>query len=381
MKRFLRIFFAALAILTGAYFIWSTLGRTPVAVNVQLHLDSTYVLNADSGKGNVIGINAYMTPDDYVSKPHFQSKLKGYLDLCRQKGWMNRKTVVIFPEHIGTCLVMEGEKRSVIQKTKVDEAVAGFVLSNFFSYIRSWFMAPDSTKDKVKHSVFATKGQRMADIYAAVFSSLAKEYGVTIIGGSILLQDPRVVRKRSIDLRNGSLENVTAVFNPDGTIRDAITRKAFPATDELTFIQKGRQLELPMYNLPVGNTSVMIGADAWYPERYEAARKDAVTLLAVPSYTPTDKSMGMKWQGYSGFDEPRDADTTDIGSITLRQAWEKYAMPARIRSINAPYGIAVSLRGKLWDLGTDGECIVYNRGQVFSPGPMQGASLVNVWIQ
>ena len=128
MKRFLQIFFAALAILTGAYFIWSTLGRTPGAVNVQLHLDSTYVLNADSGKGNVIGINAYMTPEDYVSRQHFQNKLKGYLEICRQKGWLNRKTVVVLPEHIGTWLVMEGEKRSVVRKAPVNEAVRGFVL-------------------------------------------------------------------------------------------------------------------------------------------------------------------------------------------------------------------------------------------------------------
>ena len=381
MKWFFRIFLTVLAILTGAYFIWSALGRTPGAIDVQLHLDSTYVLNTDSGKGNVIGINAYMTPDDYVSKQHFQSKLKGYLEVCKQKGWMNRRTVVIFPEHIGTWLVMESEKRSVIQKTTVDEAVQGFVLSNFFSYIRSWFMCPDSAANKVNHSVFATKGQRMADIYVAVFSSLAKEYGVTIIGGSILLQDPRVVRNKYIDLRNGSLENVTAVFNPDGTIRDVITRKAFPTADELPFIQKGKLSEQPMYDLPLGKTSVMICADTWYPESYEKVKSEAVTLVAVPSYTPTDKSMGKIWTGYSGFDEPKDVDTTDIGRITLREAWQKYAMPARIRSINAPYGMAVSLRGKLWDLGTDGEVIVYNRGQVFSPESMQGASLVNMWIQ
>lgn len=380
MKRFFKILATVLIILLGAYFIWSALGRTPGPVDVQLHLDSSYTLNTDSGKGNVIGINAYMVPSDYTSKLHFSQKLKGYMEECRKKGWLNAKTVVIFPEYIGTWLVVEGEKKSVYSSATIDQALQGFVFSNFFSYIRSWFMSPDSAADKVKHSVFATKGQRMADIYTDVFSGLAKEFGVTIVGGSILLQEPNV-RKNNIDLKNGSLENITAVFNPDGSIQPKLTRKAFPIQDELPFVKKCSPSELPIYNLPIGKTSVMICADSWFPESYQAVNADSLVLIAVPSYTQTDLSMGTKWLGYSGFDEPKDVDSTDIGKITLRDAWLKYTMPTRIKNIRTPYGMTVSLRGKLWDLGTDGELIVYNRGQVFCPASMEGASMVNLWLK
>jgi hypothetical protein len=71
MKKFFKILSTVLVLALSAYFIWSTVGRTPGPINVQLHLDSTYVLNADSGKGNVIGINAYMTPEDYSTADHF----------------------------------------------------------------------------------------------------------------------------------------------------------------------------------------------------------------------------------------------------------------------------------------------------------------------
>jgi hypothetical protein len=381
MKKFFKILSTLLVLALSAYFIWSTVGRTPGPINVQLHLDSTYVLNADSGKGNVIGINAYMTPEDYSTADHFEQKLNGYLAVCKEKGWLNPKTVVIFPEYIGAWLVVEGEKRSVYTKATVDEALTGFVMSNFFSYMHSWFMSPDSAADKVKHSVFATKGQRMADVYVAVFSKLAKQYGVTIVGGSTLLQEPRVLKNKRIDLRDGSLENITAVFNPDGSLQTALTRKAFPIADELPFVQKCPPSELPIYDLPIGKTSVMICADSWFPESYQAVNKDSLTLVAVPSYTQVNHSMGTKWVGYSGFDEPGDVDTTDIGRITLRDAWLKYTMPTRIRSIGTPYGMTVSLRGQLWDLGTDGELIVYNRGQVFCPPAMEGASMVNLWIE
>jgi len=374
------VLFSIIVLALGIYFIWSALGRTPSPINVSLHLDSSFVLNKDSGKGNVIGINAYMTPEDYASKDHFRAKLKGYLEVCREKSWLGEKTVVIFPEYIGAWLVVEGEKNSLYSKATSHEALTGFVFSNFFSYIRSWFISPDSAADKVKHSVFATKGQRMAEIYSSVFSSLAKEYKVTIIGGSILLQEPRVIRNRKISLSNGSLENISAVFNPDGSIQSALSRKAFPIADELPFIKKCPVSELPVYNLPIGKTTVMICADSWFPESYHAVNKDSLVFIAVPAYTHTDLSMGTKWTGYSGFGQPADVDSTDIGKITLREAWMKYTMPSRIKTIGTPYGMTVSLRGKLWDLGTDGELIVYNRGQIFSPQHLDGASMVNLWI-
>ena len=42
---------------------------------------------------------------------------------------------------------------------------------------------------------------------------------------------------------------------------------------------------------------------------------------------------------------------------------------------------SLAFSGKLWDLGTDGELIVYNKGDVFCPPPMNGASIVNLWIK
>ncbi len=380
MKKIFSILTTVILLLLGAYFLWSALDRTPPPVNVALHLDSTYEVNGDSGKGNVIGINAYMIPEDYASREHFFSKLDGYLKACKEKKWLNPKTVVIFPEYIGTWLVVEGEKRSAFTAATIDQALTGFVLSNFFSYIRSWFMSPDSALDKVKHSVFATKGQRMAYIYRRVFSELALKYRVTIIAGSTLLQEPEV-RRNKIILHNGSLENITAVFNPDGRMQDKLARKAFPIGDELPFVKKCAPSDLPVYSLPIGKTSVMICADSWYPESYKSVQQNGLQLIAVPSYTQKDHSMGTTWAGYSGFNEPADVDTTDIGKITLREAWMKYTMPARISSINTPYGMTVSLRGKLWDLGTDGELIVYNRGKIFSPAPTEGASMVSLWIQ
>jgi hypothetical protein len=240
-------------------------------------------------------------------------------------------------------------------------------------------MSPDSAKDKQKHSVFATKGERMGYLYSKVFEKLARKYGVTIIAGSTLLQAPRI-RNNILNPENGSLQNVTAVFKPNGKMYNKITRKAFPIGDELPFVEKCKPSDIGVYDLPIGKTSVMICADSWYPESFDAVASKGVQFVAVPSYTQIDGSMATPWAGYSGFAAPADVDPNDVGKITLRDAWLKYTMPTRITKINAPYGMTVSLRGKLWDLGTDGELIVYNRGQVWCPPATEGATMVNLWI-
>lgn len=379
MKKVFSLIALSLVILLAGYFLWAYTGRTPPSVIPDLHLDSSFVINANVDKGNVIGINAYMEPSDYATKEHFYAKLDGYLQECKRQNWLTPKTVVVFPEYIGAWLVVEGEKKSIYTDTTIDKALTTFVTSNFFRYIASWFMSPDSAMDKIKHAVFAFKGNRMARIYSEVFSALAKKYSVTIIGGSILLQNP-MVKKNKIIVKNGSLENITAVFNPDGSLQPTLTRKAFPIEDELPFVIRRKSSELPVYDLPIGKTAVMICADSWYPISYETIQQSGLTFIAVPAYTRSDHTMDSSWKGYSGSTPPTDVNTDDIGKITLQDAWLKYSMPARIQKTNIPFGMTISLRGKLWDLGSDGEWMIYNKGQVQSPKYREGASMICLWL-
>lgn len=379
MKKIIKILgVMVLAALVG-YLVWSNTGRNVTDFDTQLYLDTTFVLNADSGKGNVIGINPYMVPQDYSQKELFIKKIQGYLDICQKNGWFNKKTVVILPEYIGSWLVVEGEKNKIYEAETADKAIGAFVASNLFSYIHAWLMCPDDAEDKVKHSIFAMKGQHQANLYTNIFSQLSKQYGITIIAGSILLPNPEI-RKNKIITHKGSLENVTAVFDEHGQMFPILTRKGFPIKDEQPFITKCQPIKPGIYDLSVGKTAVMICADSWYPESYQAIKKANPQIIAVPSYTQKDFSMSTKWEGYSGFEAPDDVDPKDIGKITLKDAWLKYTLPSRIKSSGASYGMIVTLRGKLWDLGTDGELIIYNNGEIICPTPRNGASIVNLWI-
>ena len=380
MQRGFRIFSIILAVLLALYFSWSRMDRKSPPLDVQLHIDSLYAINADSGRGNIVGISPYMVPQDYASASHFQAKLDGYMQAAQLEGWLKPNTTVLFPEYIGTWLVVEGEKSQVYNAGSVHAAMGVFLGSNVFSFLRNWFMAPDEAEDKVRHSIFASKAERMARIYQDVFGRLAAKYRVTIVAGSILLQNPVIARNR-IRIGNGPIYNVTAVFNPDGSMQPKLVVKAFPIEDEKPFMVSGRAEEIPAFDLPAGKTSVVICADAWYPATYEAIRKNQASIILVPSYTQADKAMDQPWGGYSGYARPMDVDSMDIGKITLRDAWLKYTLPGRIKSSGAKYGLNVTLRGRLWDLGTDGEFIAVTPDSVYQGQRGDGASMVCVFIR
>jgi hypothetical protein len=381
MQRGFRIFSIILAILLAIYFSWSKLDRKEPPIDVQLQIDSTYTIHQDAGKGNIVGINAFMLPQDYASGDHFFAKLDGYLQAAKLEGWLSPKTTVLFPEYIGTWLIVEREKSSIYKAASVNEALSTFVRSNFFRYIRAWFMAPDGTEDRIKHSVFASKSERMARIYREEFSKLARKYQVTIVAGSIILQEPSVSKTGTILIENGPLYNVSAVFNPDGSLQKELILKSFPIEAEKPFIASSPIVQLPVFDLPLGKTSVVICADSWFPESYQAAAKKQARILLVPSYTQPNGAMDQPWTGYSGFAAPMDTDTLDIGRISLRDAWIKYTLPGRMKSSGAGVGVNVTLRGKLWDLGTDGEFIAVSKDSVYTGKPGSGASMVCLYLQ
>ena len=380
MQKGFRIFSVSLAVVLAAYFTWAGSGRKGPPVDVHLHIDTVYEMNTDAGKGNAVGVSPYMTPQDYASPQHFMSKLDGYMQAAQVRGWLTPRTVVVFPEYIGTWLVAEGEKRSMLESESVAEAMAVFIGSNFFSYLRDWFTAPDEAEDKVSHSVFSSKGVPMARTYRQVFGDLAKKYGVSIVAGSILLPNP-VMEKGRIRIRMGPLYNVSAVFNPDGSIQPRLVRKSHPVAEEQPFVASGDAGDIPVFDLAAGRTAVMVCADAWFPESHQTLKGGIVDLVAVPSYTQGDSAMRGPWMGYSGFPMPTDVDDSDSGRLTLQQAWLKYAIPGRVRNTSVRNAISVSLRGRLWDLGSDGVSVGWAGDSLYLEPERKGASVVNLHLR
>ncbi len=351
--------------------------------DIQLQVEEIIEYGADTRRGNLLGIQPFMIPGDYVSGEVFYAKLNGYLDAAGQRGWLGERTIVVLPEYIGTWLVVVGEKRRVYQVESVERAMQALVLSNFVSFFRTLLFAKaegaDSKHSKVKHALFRMKSARMAEIYHSVFSRLAREHSVTIVAGSIVLPSPEV-SGGELTIGDGPLYNASLVYRPDGLAYKDVVRKAFPITTELSFTARAFASELPVFDTPAGRLGVLICADAWYPSCYETLRAKQADFVAVPSYLSPSGIWEAPWRGYNGALAPGDVDVRDVNRLTEEEAWLKYGLAGRLAGAGIGLGINVFLRGDLWDLGADGHTIVVKERTVMETKHVTGAAIVNCWL-
>ncbi len=335
------------------------------------------VLGENQGEGNFVGIQPFMEPIDYASDSNFFKKLDHYFSVAQSQHLFNEKSIVVLPEHIGTWLVAQNERNLVYTSDNIEEAMRAVVIRNFLSFLPEYFSADE--EDQAKSALFRVKSAQIAITYTRVMKSLASKYKVTVVGGSLILPNPKV-EEDSLILEGGALYNSSLVFYPDGSTDPKITKKAFPVMDEQSMLASAKADELPVYKTLAGNLSVMICADSWYPSAYQCVQKKGATLLAIPSYSAGDDLWATKWQGYNGAPNPVDVDTTDIGDITEEMAWLKYSMSGRAQKTGIKNGINVFLRGNLWDMGSDGKTISLRQGGLKVNDASQKATITCLWF-
>jgi len=342
-----------------------------------LHLQDIAVYGTDAQRGNLLGVQPFMEPADYASAETFAAKIGGYLDVAFGQGWLSEETIVVFPEYIGTWLVVAGEQARVHQAETVAAAMQALVLSHPLPFLK--VLPSARAEDRVKYSLFRMKAARMAEIYQHVFSGLARKYAVTLVAGSIVLPSPEV-RDGQLAIGAGRLYNTSAVYKPDGSAHPDLVRKVFPISAERPFTTPASAAELPVFATPAGRLGVLICADSWYPAAYEALKARQADLVAVPSYLAPDSIWDEPWRGYDGAPAPDDVDARDAGQITEGQAWLKYALAGRLAGAGVEHGINVFLRGNLWDLGSDGHTVVVRGPTVAEARHVAGAALANSWL-
>lgn len=335
----------------------------------------------DSGHGNLLGIQPWMMPADYATADTVYTALAGYLARARREGWLNAKTIVVWPENLGTWLVTTGGPDAVRDAQRLSDAMRALALRQPFRLLREFLRS--SEQDRLTAALLRLNADAVAHRYTVLFSQLARDYQVTMVAGSVLLPEPRVQDGR-VTAGRGPLANVSAVFRPDGTAYPDLVRKAHPVGTELAFLAPGHVRDLPVFQTRAGRLGVLICADSWYPETYAHLRSKSVELLAVPSHVGKPGAWESPWLGYSGMVQadnmPQDVDLADVGRLTERQAWRAYALAGRIAQSGASAGINVFLGGKLWDLGAEGQSMAVLDGQSPVEVERDTPALLNLWL-
>ncbi len=334
-------------------------------------------LGNNSDKGNIVGIQPHLTQESYLSQATFQKNLDSYLEYLQASGYINDKTLVIFPEHIGSWLVCADENVDFKSKKTIGELIQSMYATYTDKFQK--YIANSDKELKEFAAAFHIKASKIAAYYQETFSYLAKKYQVTIVGGSVVLENPDVINGKIV-CNSGPLYNGSAVFYPDGTISPNLIKKIHLVPTELGFLSGGSINEQHIYELPLGKLCVLICADSWYSECYKLAINNTADIIAVPSYQDELDLWDKKWRGYT-VDSPEDAyDTKDIGTITEGEAWKKYALAQKIKKTKAAVGINVFLKGELWEMGANSGHSLVIKDNTQAEISTDKAGFVNVWL-
>ncbi len=367
----------ALQIFIVGWIVWTYTGRSPERKEPYAAIRIIERVGNDSVCGrNVVGIQPYMIPEDYLSYESFFAKMDAYFAEAKKAGYFRSNTVVLLPEYVGTWLIIAGEKESVAQAETVTGAMTLMVLSNPLKTLRFIFYHREE-QDRMAAALFRMKAQAMASIYAATFTQLSKAYGVTINAGSIVLPGAVGNGAQIVVSEKEPLYNTSFIFHPFGIVDGQVIRKSFPISSELPFVTPAPIDELNLFELPIGKTALLVCADSWYPESYARVKELGAEVILVNSYCAGDDAMDKLWRGYDGGSLPPDVDQAHIGTLTEYDAWVSYALPGRLSSSGATVGANIFLRGQLWDLGTDGQPFFVKNGQLVPVTPTEEGGIWN----
>lgn len=236
MKLFIRLT-VLLILLVAAYNIWVVTGIPPtddVLVKTSIQSSEWVTIGTDSGKGNIIGIQPNFTALNYANEPTFKESIRPYLQIAKAQNLLNNKTIVVFPEHIGSGLIAFEEKESLYKEPTMSGAINALIKANLFKFSLAYITAPKAT-NKTNYAVFAMKAKQITEVYNRVFSTLAKEFSVTIVAGSIAIPNPSISTTKQLVSGKGDIYNTGVIFNPDGTVLAPLNKIISPINTTSTF--------------------------------------------------------------------------------------------------------------------------------------------------
>ncbi|AZD16790.1 carbon-nitrogen hydrolase family protein [Pseudomonas chlororaphis] len=365
---------ALIAALTS-YTLWTRerpTGHYLSDLRIQLAVDQ----GTPADHGNLLGIQPELFPTDYQSPERLHRKLAAYLQQARDQGLLNEKTVVVLPEHIGTWLMVSGEKNELYQAASLKEAMNWLAVSNPLPFLRALITAKGDNRLDDAH--LRMKARSMADQYQRLFGGLAKEFGITLVAGSIVLPEP-VIEGSNLRIGSGALYNTTLVFGSDGLPIGQPQRQLYPTFDERGFIQASADQAVQVVDTPAGRLGVLIGSDSWYPDNYRKLNAQGAQLVAVPAFVMGRGAWDRPWRGYKNLSTPSEVSLKPE-EVSEGEAWRRLTLTSRVPSSLASAGVSVFLRGQFWDQGSAGQSFINSNGEHFADGDARGARLLNIWL-
>ena len=296
-----------------------------------------------------------LNQDHYIVSSLVNEKLT---TLCSSIKQHTDEKLLIFPELIGAWFILSDQG---FGSTDSVESIALRIIcrspiSFLTIFIKNLYAKKFGLLGCFRRSLFQLRADFVLDKYYQTFSNLAIANNCWIVAGSAYLPRLRFENDKKPEIEDrSSLYNLALTFSPEGKVVD-VAYKVHIIEDELGFVDPAPVESIHTFPCGIfGNVGVLICADSWFPACYKKLGKFP-DVIAVPTFSSPASSWEERWDGYSGWPTPSDVVRSDVGSIGLKDAWRKYAVPGR----TAGYVGHAFYQGSVLGLTAGGSSIIGN---------------------
>ncbi len=380
-----RYFLFILFCLLAAFYTWTTIGYSYPDAEYFKGNPVSDVYSASVGydrkNGNIVGIQTEMNPSVYSTSERFHRKLESYLSDAQNAGYLGAKTLVVFPDHIGTFLFLTGEKRSVYSSETLSSALNLIASSNPLTYLRHRVTA--FSESKSMEAVLRVKSELVRDVYTSVFSKLASVYQVSILAGSVILPGAYVQNGRIYVSPAAELKTYSFVFLPDGKVSDTFFIKKTPSVWEKNLgIREETDKTVTSKLTGAVDVWVAMTEDSLYNSAYSSL-STGFEVLVSPSFLYKDTQIQfakpeISLDPKSGKSLMNDTDH----SAQLEILWDKFSLPGKISSSIGRIYLQIFMAGKIYErlLSAPSKASVkYNKTESVD-GAKYRSAVLNIWL-
>jgi predicted amidohydrolase len=285
---------------------------------------------------NLVAVQARPELKDYRDAEAFYSKMASLTDQAATTVDTSLPTLIAFPEAIGLYLSFVPFHYDRIKDCKTMKAVMAKIIPR-----SSWQMLRMAFKYRMfgLQTFFLSTALETERIYYETFSTLAREYGVYLIAGSIYSPSIEQEGSKGRFIKEPAVKNVSYLFSPTGHCLYRTPKVNLVPGQETGLFQPGSNSELLPVETSVGRLGTLICYDGFHEtllERYDALGAE---IIIKPSYNTHC------WDTPWAFD----------CNLTEGEAWMRNGLSSMIQDReNIRYGVNPMMVGRIFDLNAEG---------------------------
>lgn len=311
--------------------------RTAVLLLVTLLMTASAQAEPAEGAPQIqlVAVQMTLDIDDFWSREAFEAAIRERMDAVTAETDPALPTLVVFPEDVGLLLVLQGMEARLSGIESIEEAISSAVQAHVvaLSWTRlirwkSWVPA-----------LFLNRNRLIAETYFGVFADAARDYGVYLVGGSVVLppyrlQDGVVQWERGPERHE--VRNTSYLFGPDGSVlgkQDKVELIELELSGALN-LNAGSLDDLNVIDTPLGKIGIAICLDAFSDGITRLLVDQGAQILVQPSANPGPWD---EWQ---------------------QQDWLRSSHRMTAAEQRFSYAVNPMLNGPLWDIGFYGQSAI-----------------------